>query len=590
MSTQTFMKSKSITTIICLSPDMLHVIESAVSLLHSARQQSFRFEVAGSMDLPTNPASEEPRPWSELEAALAAERQRRKCQLLIGVLNYPIENNWFSHAAYGKAVAWITAHDWEFYSDLPVVSFVAYDIVLNTVLMQLVTRPADEAWLMGEVIHINDSRGCISDMCAYKPDISKKITAGYICQDCTRILSTRLGPEALEAVSALLQTISRTAHPTKPATAIWDFPVLSRMQDNVKNYVADAHRQVEHEQSVLRSLESEQQDLELKLRKLNLQKQHEQNRITKSQATLSFLHQGFDEMTFACASETPPLPMDRPGLPERVESRYPFPIAYCFRSMRAELNPTDRWNTLFELYSLLIHYVVFALLSGLRHQQRACPEELKALVQKLKFGYAGDWGRACVALLKLWQQSRGDSFFKSFISSIDAQKLGIFEKGSKSVVQTRNSLEHGFKGDKQSCQRLFDLHLPDVKGMLQFIEPLADYLLIRPVQIVDNLDGQCVYFSKIMAGSDPQFLPRQMISSSVPETACQLLSPDGATLTLHPWLHLNRCDSCLREMVFVYDAIHIKDGKEAVLLREYPSNHEQRQPGLVPQVKKLLGV
>ena len=61
-------------------------------------------------------------------------------------------------------------------------------------------------------------------------------------------------------------------------------------------------------------------------------------------------------------------------------------------------------------------------------------------------------------------------------------------------------------------------------------------------------------------------------------------------MTLHPWLHLNRCDSCLREMVFVYDAIHIKDGAEAVLLREYPSNHEQRQPALVPQVKKLLFV
>jgi hypothetical protein len=41
-------------------------------------------------------------------------------------------------------------------------------------------------------------------------------------------------------------------------------------------------------------------------------------------------------------------------------------------------------------------------------------------------------------------------------------------------------------------------------------------------------------------------------------------------------------------MVFVYDAIHLRGGQETVLLREYPSNHEQQHPTLVAPVKQRL--
>ena len=590
------MRTKKIATIIGLSREIQPVIESAVALLQSAPQNVFIFELGDGLNLPAAPTPETPRPWSELEAVLAGERKRRRCEYLIGVLNEPIENNWFSHTAYGKNVSWITAHDWEFYSDLPVSSFVAYDIVLNAVLGQLVRQPEDEAWLMGEVIHTTETRECISDLCAYKPDISRKIRSGKICPDCRKTLEARLGAEMLMVVSTLLETISHATAPTKPGSGAEDFPALASMERKTERLLKEARSQVIQEERQLDGMEKEKRELELKLRDVEHRQDTERKRLDVSKLKLDKItrsvHEAplpIEDICYAIGSPAP-FSVDRPGLHEEVERRFPFPIAYCFRSLRAELNPSDRWDTLFELYKLIIRYTVFALLGDLRQQQANAPDALKTLIQKLKFGYEGDWGKACMALLKHGQKTKAPSFFQAFLESLDAEKLHKLEAASKALVRTRNTVEHGFKGDKQGCQTIFDRHLPDVKNMLQFIEPLADYVLIRPVQIVDNVDGQCIYFSKIMAGSDPQFLPRQMVSEAVPQTVCQLLSPDGSTLTMHPWLHLNRCNSCLRDMVFVYDAVHITAGQETVVLREYPSNHEQRQPALVTPVKKILEV
>jgi len=96
------MRTKKIGTIIGLSREIQPVIESAVALLQSAPQNVFIFELGEGLNLPAAPTPETPRPWSELEAVLVGERKHRRCEYLIGVLNEPIENNWFSHTAYGK--------------------------------------------------------------------------------------------------------------------------------------------------------------------------------------------------------------------------------------------------------------------------------------------------------------------------------------------------------------------------------------------------------------------------------------------------------------------------------------------------------
>jgi hypothetical protein len=599
------MNTRYAATIIGLSPGVHAIIQNAVTLLQSANQDLFFFESGASIELPYSPSPETPRLWSELEAVLVAERKRRNSEYLVGVLDEPIENNWFSHTAYGKNVAWITAHDWEYYSNLPVASFVAYDIVQNLVLLQLITRPEDEKWLMGEVIHTGEPRECLSDLCAFKPDISRKIRSGKICHDCQRIIERRRGPEFLAAICILLGKISSVSLPTEPGPAA--IPVLNRMEQKARGlFKSSFDRACQKEKAlikVLREAEAYRDDIKAEIKKPTKIKnepdayptainardsaQNEETRVANPEIEPSFSVNDDDHFDLASVNAES-FSLERSGLPEKIGSRYPFPIAYCFRSMQAELNPTDRWNILFELYGLIIRYMVFALLSDLRKQQTTCPDPVKLLIQKLKFGFAGDWGRACISLLKVGQNIRGQAFLQGFLNTLTPATLDRLETLSIRLVKTRNAMEHGYRGDKDACQKNFERHLPDIKTLLQFIEPLANYILIRPAQIIDNLDGECLYISKVMAGSDPQFLPRKIVSSSVPETVCQLLSPEGSTLTMHPWLHLNRCSACLRDMVFVYDAIHVKGGQEIVLLREYPSNHEQREPALLVPVKRML--
>ena len=89
------MKTKCVVTIISLSPGIYSVMESAISLLNSASQDAFAFELAGSIELPPSPTPDITRLWSDLGALLLEERKRRQCELLVAVLDDPIENNWF---------------------------------------------------------------------------------------------------------------------------------------------------------------------------------------------------------------------------------------------------------------------------------------------------------------------------------------------------------------------------------------------------------------------------------------------------------------------------------------------------------------
>jgi len=56
-------------------------------------------------------------------------------------------------------------------------------------------------------------------------------------------------------------------------------------------------------------------------------------------------------------------------------------------------------------------------------------------------------------------------------------------------------------------------------------------------------------------------------------------------LSLYPWLLFDHCTTWFRETVFVYDKVT----EEGVVLREYPTNHEQtRNLTLPPALARLL--
>ena len=601
------MNTKHEATIVGLSPEVEEIVQDATSIIRLAPQKYFIFDAGGDFRLSSNFKPETQRLWAELETELAIERNRRNCENLIGVINEPIENNWFSHTAYGKNIAWITTHNWEFYSDLPVANFVAYDLVRNMVLMQLVRDPSDEAWLMKEVIHAAEPRDCLSDLCGYKPDISRKIRSGNICPDCQNIISERMGGEALASILELLKQISRASHSSGRTTAP-SIPTLDWQRTKVQLYYkkayAKSHTNLEPIFEAEKELKAEQSAIELLLKDIAHQQHILNERLNElnrrkntilNEKELFKTHQniieknlhgetGFEAFNLDESSEPPHKTI---GLDKQIGSRYPFPIAYCFRSMQAELSPTDKWKYLFNLYALIIRYLVFVLVSDLRKQSNQCPYQIKFLIRKLIYGQYGDWGKACLALLKHGVNNKEKSFFNGFLSSVTNEQINRLKTSSMWIVMERNETEHGFH-DKQKSIENYERYLPDVKNMLQFIAPLADFVLIRPFQVDDFVDGKCVYHSKVMVGSDPQFLPVKMVADSMPETVCQLIDSSGATLTMHPWLHLDRCHNCHRDMVFVYDILDEHDGMQTVKLREFPANHVQSHPSLVECVKQKL--
>jgi hypothetical protein len=132
--------------------------------------------------------------------------------------------------------------------------------------------------------------------------------------------------------------------------------------------------------------------------------------------------------------------------------------------------------------------------------------------------------------------------------------------------------------------------LAAVKHLLKFIEPLANWALIRPVQIIEHVDGHCVYVSKLLMGANPLFVAVQMSGDQVPEMVCQLVPPQpGAHLSMHPWLHLDRCEKCHHEMVFLFDTIDGFGDRRSTSLREYPLNHVKNRSDLVASALARLG-
>src|SRR5262245_21897919 len=105
-------------------------IERAARLLNQA-QNIFVFEATYRRGLALEPG-ETFHKWASVESALRGAPDAN-VEFNFGILDEPIENNWFSRACWGKAIAFITTYSWEFISPLPVGAFIAYEVVENLV-------------------------------------------------------------------------------------------------------------------------------------------------------------------------------------------------------------------------------------------------------------------------------------------------------------------------------------------------------------------------------------------------------------------------------------------------------------------------
>jgi hypothetical protein len=466
-----------VVTVVCLG-DTAHkpLVDCAAELL-SGSQQRFLFQV-----LPDPVALPAARwvgaySWDALESILKRVKAERSAGPVLGVLTRPIEYNWFSRTNHDLGVAFITTHGWEYLCSLPVVAYLAYELIENL-----------------EEIHIrefeahNETRGCIADMCAHKPDIAFKIRTADICGDCTaRYLRSRPA-EDLAALIAMLEEVRRVALGRVPTTA-------------------------------------------------------------------------------APARTASPA--------ERVDREYPFPLAYCFRSMQVELSYTRKWFKLLELHEVAVRYLTLSLLAAVRLSKDQAAVLTKTLPD-LGRATLGTWHQAAFALI---QHLRGDadrSFFARFLTGLTGRRVKAAAARSSALVEARNDTKgHGNLEGEGGYQRLFEQHQADLDVLIDFFAPLASYPLLHVGDGLRRRAGVSRFPAKRLMGSHPIFPVEDSETREEVDTDCLLFDPQtGCYLSLYPFFLFDHCPACFRETVFVYDRM----SEQGICYREYPTNHRATKP------------
>lgn len=467
--------------VMSLGREVTNVVDSAVGILNHA-QSEFDFRlVPDPLELPP-PDSRGVYSWATLGSVLSREKLRLGAKYVFGVLDGPIEHNWFSRTLPDQGVCFITTGDWEYLSHLPLNTFVAYEIVENLTEM-----------LVAEIDAHQETRGCLYDMCAIKPHISFKIRTADICTDCTDMLKEKLPAAVVQALIQMLEAVRLEA--------------LGRGEPRQRG----------------------------------------------------------------AGGQT---------LGEVVDREFPFPIAYCFRSLQGELTYSRKWLKALELYEVIIKYTTFVLLAASRTGGAGPPG---ANTLDLTRPTLGQWHAACFGLLKSLKESPTPVFVSRFVAGLDRNTIRRARAASERLVPLRNNTRgHGFVEEEARYRDLYDENIAELQPLLEFVAPLSAYSLIKVGDGLRRRHGASTFPAKILMGSHPLFPVVTHETSEVVDTDCLLHDEEtGKYLSLYPWVVLDHCQKCYREAVFLYDKLD----SGSVVMREYPANHTQKRGELLEDVR-----
>jgi hypothetical protein len=473
-----------VVSVICLSQDVKGFALQAVEILNGSQSQFAFQQVPDVLHLPP-PDLSGVYSWDLLGRLLVEKKREVQAKYLLAVLDQPIENNWFSSTWHEQKIAFITTYDWGYLCTLPVVSFVAFELVENFVEMML--------GVIDYYYYHDDTRGCISDMCALKPDISFKIRTADICCECRDLFLRYISPTDLEAVTSMLEVIRR----------------VSLRREDKRVIVSTALSDV-----------------------------------------------------------------------DRIDREYPFPIAYCFRSMQAELSYSRKWLKLLELYEVTIKYVTFILISALLENQRTVSPEIVRHLVGLKRPSGGHWHQACFALVKYLRNDPDTTFIARYLAAFDSRKIRQSEAASSKLVPLRNDTRgHGFIEEEAQYQARYHQNISEIQTLVEFVSPLSGYRLIKVGEQTRH-HGVFQFPAKVLMGSHPLFPVEEHRTTAMVDSDCLLYDPEtGNYLSLYPWLLLHHCTECFRETIFLYDKLE----DNSMVVREYPTNHTQKVQIDLPQ-------
>jgi len=272
------------------------------------------------------------------------------------------------------------------------------------------------------------------------------------------------------------------------------------------------------------------------------------------------------------------------SLAETVDREFPFPLAYCFRSMQAELTYSRKWLKALELYEVIIKYVSFVLLSALKQQKDQTPVG----VTGLRRPSVGHWHAACFGLLSAAKDSSGEIFVRRYLEALDRKLIRRGRDASERLLPLRNDTKgHGFIEEEARYQALYEANLCYIQTLMEFVAPLASYTLIKVGEGLRRRRGVSLFPAKILMGSHPIFPVKLHETQEEVDTDCLLYDAESEKyLSLHPWLVIDVCGECHREVVFLYDKLE----PDYVVLREYPTNHTQRRDDASELVRSYLRV
>lgn len=553
--------------VLCLSEEAVDAAMAAADLLNRA-QRVFCFQVELGPDLELR-KEERFHQWETIESTLARPEIRQQADFVFGILDAPIENNWFSHASWGRGIGFISTHSWEFISSLPVASFVAYELVENLVELLWIADDAEGQRFLAEIVHHGEGRGCLHDMCEFKPRIGIKIRTGDICPDCLNLMESRLKANELKAVQRMLDTVR--------LFALGRSPRGKRSESRSVAPTLNEGGWDRYEPLAIKTMPSAspppaEDVLEARL----AADEGDQPPVVHSAMLLPDIA--------CCVSGPRRSTICSPG---EVDQQYPFPVAHCFRAMRVEFTGTRKFKTLLQLYAVVTKYLTLVLLANRVPAQGANENETKDLLRNLKFGGLGQWGKACFRLLREQLDSSAPGFLDHLVENSVTEEVGVCENISKDFVRLRNETEgHGFVQSEEVYERLFLQQLEPVQRMLSLMRPLAEYTLCRVAQVKSHRAGKCVYDARILRGSNPLFEVERRESASLPESDCLLRHPwRDEHVNLWPWILLEDCPQCMRQMVFLYDHLeHVQ-----AVFREYPNNHCKHNGELVAEIGRRIG-